>query len=67
MGEIPRSRDIDSTDPLESFMMAFIKIINEKYYNFSEEIKKSIHLATGIRTEFCEYMLTFICHHQKLE
>jgi len=26
MGDIPRKKDIDSTDPLESFMMAFLKI-----------------------------------------
>jgi hypothetical protein len=53
MGEIPRMKDMDSTDPLESFMMAFLKIIDLKSYDFNDEVKKSIHLATGTRTEFC--------------
>jgi len=66
MGDLP-TEDLDSTDPLDSLMGAFCKIVNDKSIDFSEEVKKGIHLATGIRTGFCENMLTFICTHQKLE
>lgn len=66
MGDLP-TEDLDSTDPLDSLMGAFCKIVNDKSIDFTEEVKKGIHLATGIRTGFCENMLTFICHHQKLE
>jgi hypothetical protein len=31
--------------------------------NFTDEVKRSIHLATGTRTEYCEALLKFICHH----
>ena len=54
MGDIPRKKDIDSTDPLESFMIAFLKIVDQKSYDFNDEVKKNIHLATGTRTEFCQ-------------
>lgn len=35
--------------------------------DFTDELKKGIHLATGTRTEYCEALLTFVCQHQKLE
>ena len=41
--------------------------MSDKSINYTEEVRKGIHLATGTRTEFCEHLLTFICHHQKLE
>ena len=67
MGELPPPEDMDSTDPLDSLMCAFVKIITDKAIDFTDEVKSSIHLATGTRTEFCDGVLTFICHHQKLE
>jgi len=67
MGELPPPEDMDSTDPLDSLMCAFVKIITDKAIDFTDEVKSSIHLATGTRTEFCDALLTFICHHQKLE
>lgn len=63
MGELPCADDMDSTDPLDSLMIAFVKIITDKNIDFTHEVKSSIHLATGTRTEFCESLLTFICHH----
>jgi hypothetical protein len=35
MDNLPRKNDIDSTDPLDSFMVAFIKIITEKSFDFN--------------------------------
>lgn len=67
MSELPSQDELDSTDPLDSLMTAFVEIINGKNTDFTEEVKKGIHLATGTRTEFCEAMLKFVCHHQKLE
>ena len=67
MGELPPSEDMDSTDPLDSLMCAFVKIITDKAIDFTAEVKGGIHLATGTRTDFCDALLTFICHHQKLE
>ena len=58
---------MDSTEPLDSFMYAFVKIVNDKSINWTHEVRRGIHLATHTRTDFCEKMLTFICHHQKLE
>ena len=58
---------MDHTEPLDSFIEAVYKIMKEKSIDFTEEVRKGIHLATGIRTEFCEHLITFICHHQKLE
>ena len=67
MGDLPSFDELDSTDPLDSLMIAFVEIINAKNTDFTEEVKKGIHLATGTRTEFCEAMMMFLCHHQKLE
>jgi len=67
MGELPAPDGMDSTDPLDSLMEAFVKITTDKATDFTEDVKKGIHLATGTRTDFCEALLTFICHHQKLE
>lgn len=66
-GELPPDDDMDSTDPLDSFMYAFVKIVNDKSINWTNDVRRGIHLATHTRTDFCEKMLTFICHHQKLE
>jgi len=63
MGELPPQEDMDSTDALDSLMCAFVKVINDRALDFTDEIRKGIHLATGTRTEFCESMLTFVCHH----
>ena len=67
MSELPSMDELDSTDPLDSLMIAFVEIVTAKNADFTEEVKKGIHLATGTRTEFCEALLKFICHHQKLE
>lgn len=67
MGDLPLASEMDSTDPLDSFIEAVHKIIEDKSIDFTEEVRKGIHLATGIRTDFCENLITFICHHQKLE
>jgi hypothetical protein len=67
MAELPPSEELDSTEALDSFMEAFNKIVSERAVNFTADVKKSLHLATGTRTEFCEAVLAFICHHQKLE
>jgi hypothetical protein len=66
-GELPPPDEIDSTDPLDSFMAAFTKVISERNLDFTSDVKRNIHLATGTRTEFCETMLAYVCHHQKLE
>jgi hypothetical protein len=66
-GELPSMNDLDSTDPLDSLMIAFCEIVNNRSTDFNEEVKRGIHLATGRRTEFCEALLMYICHHQKLE
>lgn len=63
MAELPPPEELDSTEALDSFMEAFHRIVNERAVNFSADVKKSLHLATGTRTEFCEAVLTFICHH----
>lgn len=63
MSDLPSMDELDSTDALDSLMIAFVEIITEKNTDFTEEVKKGIHLATGTRTEFCEAMLMFICHH----
>lgn len=63
MSELPSPDELDSTDPLDSLMTAFVEIVNAKNTDFTEEVKQGIHLATGTRTEFCEAMLKFICHH----
>lgn len=67
MADLPPMEELDSTDPLDSLMIAFVEIINQKSTDFTEDVQKGIHLATGTRTEFCEAILMFICHHQKLE
>jgi len=67
MSELPHPDELDSTDPLDSFMEAFHKILSERATDFNEDVKRGIHLATGVRTRFCEALLTFVCHHQKLE
>lgn len=66
-GLLPGADDLDSTDPLDSFMTSFVKIVEDRALDWTAEVKRGIHLATGTRTEFAEAMLTFICHHQKLE
>lgn len=63
MDNLPSKYEIDSTDPLDSFMVAFIKIITDRSMDFTLDVKKGIHLATGVRTDFCEKILMFICHH----
>ena len=63
MGELPSADEMDSTDPLDSLMCAFVKIITDKATDFTDEVSSGIHLSTGTRTEFCESLLTFICHH----
>jgi hypothetical protein len=40
MEDLPKKSEIDSTDPLDSFMVAFIKIINDRSTDFSLEVKK---------------------------
>ena len=67
MGELPSADEMDSTDPLDSLMCAFVKIITDKSIDYNDDVRSGIHLATGTRTEFCNSLLTFICHHQKLE
>ena len=63
MNELPPFDELDSTDALDSLMMAFNEIITAKNTDFTDEVKKSLHLATGTRTEFYDAMLKFICHH----
>ena len=63
MGDLPPPEDMDSTDPLDSLMGAFVKIITDKAIDFTDEVRRGIHLATGVRTDFCDALLTFICHH----
>ena len=60
-------KDLDSTDPLDSFIQSFYKVATEKTHDFSESYKKGIHLATGMKTEFCEAILSYIFHLQKIE
>ena len=67
MGELPKDDELVSTDPLDSFMSAFMKIVSDRSMDFTKEVRQGIHLATGTRTEFCEHLLTFLCHHQKVE
>lgn len=67
MSELPSPEDLDSTEPLDSFMEAFAKVVADRSTDFTDDVRKGLHLATGIRTRFCENILTFICHHQKLE
>lgn len=43
-----------STDPLDSFIVAFNKVIEDNSYDFSEEVRDNIHLAAGTKTEYCE-------------
>lgn len=54
MGELPGAEELDSTDPLDSFMAAFTHVVSSRKYDFTEELRRGIHLATGTRTEFCE-------------
>lgn len=63
MDNLPNKTDLDSTDPLDSFMVAFVKIVTDKSVDLNQDVKKGIHLATGTRTDFCEKILMFICHH----
>jgi len=65
--ELPAPEELDSTDPLDSFMVAFNQVTADRSTDFTPEVQKGIHLATGTRTEYCEALLAFICHHQKLE
>lgn len=58
---------MDSTDPLDSFLEAFQKIVTSRASGFTDDVKRGIHLATGTRTEYCEALLSFVCHHHKLE
>ena len=67
MSELPPMDELDSTDPLDSVMIALIEMITAKNADFTDEVKQGIHLATGTRTEFCESIMKFVCHHQKLE
>ena len=67
MSELPAPEELDSTDPLDSFIEAFQQIVDDRATDFTEEARRRIHLATGTRTDYCEALLTFICHHQKLE
>jgi len=48
-------------------MEAFNIIVTSRATDLTDEVRKNIHLSTGTRTEFCEALLKFICHHQKLE
>jgi hypothetical protein len=67
MCELPPAEELDSTDPLDSFLEAIQKIMSKGATDLNDEVRRGIHLATGTRTEYCEALLTFICHHQKLE
>lgn len=51
---LPGPDELDSTDPLDSLMTAFAHVVKQNKTDFTEELKLSIHLATGTRTEFCE-------------
>ena len=46
--------ELVSTDPLDSFIVAFNKVIVDNSFDFNEEVRSNIHLATGTKTEFCE-------------
>jgi hypothetical protein len=63
MGRLPPPDELDSTEPLDSVMEAVAQIVKQRTVNFTDEVKRSIHLATGTRTEYCEALLKFICHH----
>lgn len=67
MSTLPPSEQLDSTDPLDSFLEAFDKVVQKRATDLTGELKRCIHLATGTRTEYCEAVLAFMCHHQKLE
>jgi len=63
MADMPPQDELDSTEPLDSLMEAVQQIVSERQVNFTDEVKRNIHLATGTRTEYCEALLTFLCHH----
>ena len=67
MGDLPPPEQLVSTDPLDSLMTAIYQVIKDRSLDFTDEVRENIHLATGTRTDFCETILMFICHHQKLE
>ena len=39
MSELPPPDELDSTDPLDSLMTAFVEIVNAKNADFTEEVK----------------------------
>lgn len=67
MGELPPESELDSTDALDSLLVAFEKIVDTKATDFTDAVRRGLHLATGTRTDYCEALLKFVCHHQKLE
>lgn len=49
--------DLDSTDSIDSFIMALLQINEEGITSIEIEDLESLHLAAGTRNSFCRQML----------
>lgn len=39
MGNLPKDDELVSTDPLDSFMAAFMKIVSDRSMDFTKEVR----------------------------
>ena len=60
-------KDLDSTQGLDSFLKAIIKINEENVQKKDQKLIDSLHLSTGTRTNFCLEVINFIIKQQAKE
>lgn len=52
--------DFDSTDNLDSFLMALLSINLDSLIQIDNDGLENIHLATGTRTQYCRSLVMAI-------
>ena len=59
--------DFDSTDNLDSFLMALLSVNQESLIQIDNDGLENIHLATGTRTSYCRSLVMAIVEFQNKE
>jgi len=60
-------QDLDSTDTLDSFLMALLHINDNQLTAVDQDSLENIHLATGTRTSYCRQLLMAVSEFQNKE
>jgi len=55
--------DLDSTDSIDSFIMALLQVNNERITSIDGDDLESIHLAAGTRNSFCRQLLLGVINY----